>query len=103
MGELCDSALPPAALSKQYTIYREKITQDMEKDEILQCWKMDNHTAFCGACLNHMVYAHNRNAEDKEIDSDRKYARLLAKCPSTSSIVSSRKTPRCTLYLILNS
>lgn len=40
---------------------------------------MDKHTAFCGACLNHMVYyARNRDAEDEEIDSDRNYASLLA-------------------------
>lgn len=79
--ELCDIALPPAALSKRYTIYGEKITEDMEKEEILQCWKMDKHTAFCGACLNHMVYyARNRDAEDEEIDSDRNYASLLAIC-----------------------
>jgi hypothetical protein len=76
----CNEELGISLLSKRHTIYNEKINQDyFQREQVLQCWKMDTHTAFCGACLNHMIqYARNLDANNKINDDARVYAKKLA-------------------------
>lgn len=79
----CHNELPSSYLSKRHTIFGEKIMDEMENEEILQCWKMDPHVAMCGYCLAHMIkHASNIDEEDHCIDQQRSYVKNLAKALS---------------------
>ena len=79
----CDNELPSSYLSKRHTIFGEKIMDDMDNQEILQCWKMDPHVAMCGYCLTHMIkHASNRDEDGECIDAHRSYVNNLAEALS---------------------